>query len=97
MSVVLTVYLFPAGEDQTTYRGALMATFMASQHGGGETKVDFTMKPGERPYYVASIDEATTIPGNYEFRIALLADVQGHVDPHQLDDVIPVRVVTQPT
>src|SRR5688572_31378639 len=92
-SVVLSVYLYAAGESETTYRGAFIAGFMGTGEQKYETKVEYSIKPGQRPYYMAAIGRATTTPGDYEFRIALLAEVAGHADPHQFEEAIPIRVV----
>jgi hypothetical protein len=34
----------------------------------------------------------TEMPGDYEFKMALFAEVSGRSDPHQFDYAIPVRV-----
>jgi hypothetical protein len=60
---------------------------------GHETPVDYNIKPGEPGNFVTSAGLVTSIPGQYEFRMALLADVKGHSDPHQFQQTIPVRVV----
>jgi hypothetical protein len=91
-SVVVTVFLYPAGENETAYRGAFIAGFIGRDEHGFETKVDYSIKPGQRPYYIASIGQATSVEGSYELRIALLADVPGHADPYQFEQAIPVRV-----
>lgn len=96
-SVVASVYLYPAGENATIYRGALMATFMGLDGSGSETKIDYSTKPGERPYYVATVGRVTSAPGNYQFRIAVLAEVAGRTDPRQFEKAIPVQVVPPPT
>jgi hypothetical protein len=94
-SVVVAVYLYPAGGEETTYRGAFLAGFMGS--GGHETKVDYTVKQDERPSFVAAVGRVTRMPGDYQFRMALFAEVPGHTDPHQFEQRIPVRVVAQGT
>ena len=93
MSVVVSVYLYPAGSKETTYKGAFLAGFMGSERGGHETTVDYRIKPDERPSFVAAADRVTRVPGDYEFRMALFAEVPGHTDPHQFEQLIPVRVV----
>lgn len=92
-SVVVSVYLFPAGADPTTYKGAFIAGFMRSGGRPHETKIDYTIKPGQRPSFVSSAGRVTSTPGDYEFQMALFADVPGHADPHQFQQKIPVRVV----
>jgi hypothetical protein len=92
-TAVVSVYLYPAGDAPTTYKGALLAGFMGARPGGYETTVDYSIKPGERPSFVAAIGPVTTVPGDYEFRMALFAEVAGDVDPHQFQQAIPVRVV----
>ena len=95
ISAVVSVYLYPAGENQTTYRGAIMPGFMNEGGPKAESAVEYSLKPGQRPYYVASVGRVTSTPGEYEFRIALLAEVPGHADPHQFQEAIPIRVVSQ--
>jgi hypothetical protein len=92
-TAVVSVYLYPAGDAPTTYKGALLARFMGSGEGGYETALDYSIKPGELPSFVAAIGPVTTVPGDYEFRMALFAEVGGHRDPHQFQQAIPVRVV----
>jgi len=91
-SVVVAVYLFPAGAEQTTYKGAFMAGFMSSGGRAHETKVDYAIKPGNRPSFVSSAGRVTSTPGEYQFQMALFAEVPGHADPHQFQQRIPVRV-----
>ena len=91
-SAVVSVYLYPAGDAPTTYKGALLAGFMGSRPGGYETTVDYSIKPGDRPSFVAAIGLVTTVPGDYEFRMALFAEVGGK-DPRQFQQAILVRVV----
>jgi hypothetical protein len=93
MSVVVSVYLYPAGGEQTTYRGAFLAGFMGTGSGGHETTVDYRVKQDERPSFVASAGRVTRVPGDYQFRMALFAEVPGHTDPHQFEQTIPVRVI----
>ena len=76
ISAVVSVYLYPAGENETTYRGAITAGFIGNER-KPERKLEYTIKPGQRPYYVASIGRVTSTPGDYEFRIARLAEVRG--------------------
>jgi hypothetical protein len=92
-TAVVSVYLYPAGAAPTTYKGAFQAGFMGSRPGGHETSVDYSVKPGERPSFVAAIGPVTAAPGDYEFRMALFAEVAGHSDPHQFEHTVPVRVV----
>jgi hypothetical protein len=42
---------------------------------------------------VASAGRVTRVPGDYQFRMALFAEVPGHTDPHQFEQTIPVRVI----
>ena len=93
MSAVVSVYLYPAGGEPTIYKGAFMSGFMGSSGRGQETKVDYSIKPGQRPSFVSSAGRVTSAPGDYEFRMALFAEVPGHIDPHQFQQTIPVRVV----
>ena len=88
--VVVSVYLYPAGNSPTEYEGAFLSSFMGRGH---ETPVDYNIKPGEPGNFVTSAGLVTSTPGQYEFRMALLADVKGHTDPHQFQQTIPVRVV----
>jgi hypothetical protein len=93
ISVVVSVFLYPAQGAETTYRGAFLSGFMGSRGAGHEVKVDYRIKPGERPSFVAAAGRVTPIPGEYQFRMALFAEVPGHEDPHQFERIIPVRVV----
>lgn len=93
MTVVVSIYLYPAGNVPTTYKGAVLAGFMGSRPGGYETAVDYSIKPGDRPSFVAAIGRVTTVPGDYEVRMALYAEVAGQTEPHQFQQAIPVRVV----
>ena len=93
ISVVVSVFLYPAQGGETTYRGAFLSGFMGSGGAGHEVKVDYRIKPGERPSFVSAAGRVTPVPGDYQFRMALFADVRGHADPHQFEQIIPVRVV----
>jgi hypothetical protein len=84
--------LYPAGET-TTYRGAFLSSFLDSASSDGhETKVDYRIQPGRRPRATSVVGRVTSQPGVYEFRMALLAEVPGHGDPHQFRQSIPVEV-----
>ena len=96
-STVLSVYLYPAGDDPTTYKGVLLAGFMGSGDAGYERQVDYSIKPGDRPSFIAAVGRVTSVPGEYEFRMALFAEVPGHTDPHQFQQNIPVRVLAAST
>ena len=92
MHVVVSVYLYPA-DAKTTYSGAFLSGFTQSAvRRGHEAKVDYTIEPDRRPSFVSSSGRVTSVPGMYEFRMALFADVPGHMDPHQFAQVIPVEV-----
>lgn len=92
MHVVVSVYLYPA-DGKTTYSGAFLSGFTQSGGGKGhETKVDYTVEQGRRPSFISSSGRATSVLGTYQFRMALLAEVPGHTDPHQFEQVIPVQV-----
>ena len=93
ISVVVSVFLYPAQGAETTYRGAFLSGFMGSRGAGHEVKVDYRIKPGERPSFVSAAGRVTPVPGDYQFRMALFADVPGSKDPHQFEQIIPVRVV----
>ena len=92
-STVVSVYLYPAGDEPTTYKGMLLAGFMGSSPAGYERQVDYSIKPGDRPSFIAAIGRATSVPGDYQFQMALFAEVPGHTDPHQFQQTIPVRVL----
>ena len=94
-NVVVSVFLYPAGNEATTYKGAFMAGFMGSAGRGHETKVDYSIKPGQQPSFVSSSGRISAKPGDYEFRMALFAEVSGRRDPHQFQQTIPIRVVAQ--
>ena len=94
VSVVVSIYLLPAGEERTNYHGAVLAGFIPGTTGRGyEKKIDHTIEPGRLPAAFSLISRVTAEPGEYPFDIALFADVQGHVDPHQFTVTVPVRVV----
>ena len=93
MHVVVSVQLYPA-DGKTTYSGAFVSGFTQSASRiGHETKVDYTIETSTRPSFVSSSGRVTTVPGKYEFRMAMFATVAGHTDPHQFEQVIPVEVV----
>ena len=91
-SVVVSVYLFPVASEQTTYKGAFLASFMGSAGRRHEMQVDYTIKPGQNPSFVSSAGRVTSTPGDYDFQMALFAEVPGHADPYQFQQQIPVRV-----
>ena len=70
---------------------------MGSSTSGHETPVDFTLKPGERPGFIASVGRVKPVPGNYEFRVALFAEFPGQTNPRQFQQSIPIRVVAAPS
>jgi hypothetical protein len=93
MSVVVSVYMYDAGAP-TKYSGALQSTFIEAAGGQGyEAKVDYAIEPAELPTGVTASGRVTSTPGERTFRIALLAEVPTHMDPHQFEQSIPVRVV----
>jgi hypothetical protein len=93
MAVVVSVYLYPAGAP-TKYSGAFQSTFIQSAGGRGyEAKVDYSIEPGRLPTAVAAGGRVTSMPGDHEFRIALLGEVPGQMDPHQFEQTVSVRVV----
>jgi hypothetical protein len=93
MAVVVSVYLYPAGAP-TKYSGAFQSTFIQSAGGRGyEAKVDYSIASGGLPSAVAAGGRVTSTLGDHEFRIALLGEVPGQMDPHQFEQTVPVRVV----
>lgn len=77
-----------------TYRGAFLSGFIARSNSiGHETTIDYKSAPRKQPSVIAVFGPVTSTPGSYELRIALLAEVPGHTDPHQYRHGIPVRVV----
>jgi hypothetical protein len=93
MTVVVSVYLYAAGAP-TKYSGAFLSSFTETASARGrETKVDYTITPGRRPTGVSALGRVTSKPDDYEFRMALFAEVRGHTDPHQFEQRVPVRVV----
>jgi hypothetical protein len=93
MAVVVSVYVYPAGAP-TKYSGAFQSTFIQSAGGSGyEAKVDYAIAPGGLPTAVAAGGRVTSRPGDHTFRIALLAEVPGQLDPHQFEQTVPVQVV----
>ena len=94
MAVAISVYMYDAGAP-TKYSGALQSSFIEAAGGRGyEAKVDYSIEPDELPTAVTTAGRLTSSPGDHTFRVALLAEVPGHMDPHQFEQVIPVRVVT---
>jgi hypothetical protein len=92
ISVVVAVYMYPAGAP-TKYSGAFQSTFIQAAGGAGyEAKVDYSSQPGRLPTGSTAGGLVTSAQGNYEFRIALFAEVPAHMDPHQFQETIPVRV-----
>ena len=76
------------------YSGAFQSGFIASaRQTGYEANVDYANEPGKLPTAIAASGLVASKPGDYEFRIALLATVPGHMDPHQFEQMIPVRVL----
>jgi hypothetical protein len=93
MTVVVSVYMYPAGAP-TTYSGAFQSTFIQAAGGGGyEAKADYEIEPGRLPTGVTASGLVTATPGSYEFRIALFAKVPQRMDPYQFQERIPVRVM----
>ena len=80
MSVLVSVYLFPA-EGPTTFQGAFLSGFIPGPgRQGYESKVDYKAEPGKRATAVRVNGLVTDRPGEYPFRTARLADVPGHMD-----------------
>jgi hypothetical protein len=93
MSVAVSVYMYDAGAP-TNYSGALQSSFIEAAGGQGyEAKVDYAIKPAELPTGVTATGRVTSTPGERTLRIALLAEVPNHMDPHQFEQSIPVRVL----
>ena len=94
LSVVVSVYLHPMADAKTTYQGALFAEFLGTTRPTGyERQVDVTIEPGRRPTGLTAAGLVTSTPGRYFFRMALLAQVPMHTDPHQFEQSIPVEVI----
>lgn len=94
VSVVVSVYLHPVADAKTTYQGAFSAEFLSSKAGTGhESQVDITIEPGRTPTGFTVVGRLTSTPGRYFFRMALLAEVPMHSDPHQFEQTIPVDVI----
>ena len=95
VSIVVSVYLHPVADAKTTYQGAFFAEFIATTAiSGYERQVDVAIEPGRKPTGLSVAGRLTSTPGRYFFRMSLLAEVPMHGDPHQLDQTIPVDVVT---
>ena len=84
-----SVFLFPVANEKTSYRGAFLANFLSTR----ESKVDYDVDAGRLPTGMAIAGRVLATPGQYEFRIALFAEVAGHQDPHQYEAIVPVRIV----
>jgi hypothetical protein len=89
VEVAASIYLYAAGV-MTKYRGALMPGFI---QGVRETRVDYDIEPNRRPTGVTTAGRVIAQPGNYDLRLAFLAEVPGRTDPYQFTYSIPVRVV----
>jgi hypothetical protein len=70
---------------------------MGTNDAGYEAKVDYTVREGDRPSFVSATGRVTRIPGDYQFRMALFAEVPGHIDPHQFEHTVPVHVAAAST
>ena len=94
VSVVVSVYLHPVADAKTTYQGAFFAEFLSSAAGSAyERQVDVTIAPGRTPTGFTVAGRLTSTPGRYFFRMALLAKVPMHSDPHEFEQSIPVEVI----
>jgi hypothetical protein len=94
VSVVVTVFLHPAGGAETRYHGAYLVGFMPGPTGrGSERKVDLAIEAGGKARAVSVASRVVDTPGEYPFDVALFADVAGRADPHQFLETITVRVV----
>jgi hypothetical protein len=94
VSVVVSIYLHPVADAETTYQGALIATFMTAGGHQYERQVDVKIEPGQRPTAVTTTGPITSTPGTYVLNLRLLAKVPMHTDPHPFDQAIPVEVVS---
>lgn len=93
VSVVVTVYLHPAGDAETKYHGAFLIGFIPGHTGrGAERKVDFAIPGGAKSRALSVVSRVVDKPGSYPFDIALFANVAGQTDPHQFVDTIVVQV-----
>ena len=94
VSVVVSVYLHPVADATTTYQGAFFAGFMAgATNTGYERHVEVTIEPGRKPTGLTASGHVRSTPGRYFFKMALLAEVPMHTDPHQFEQSIPVEVI----
>jgi len=92
MVVAVSIYMYAAGAP-TKYSGAFQSTFMEAAGGRGyEAKVDYSIEPGRLPTAVTAAGRVTSTPGDHQFRIALLGEVPGRMDPHQFEETVDVRV-----
>ena len=74
----MSVYMNPQGINQ--YSGAFQSSFIQTANKMGyEVKVDYSVEPGRLPTASAASGLVTSTPGDYEFRIALFAELPGHV------------------
>jgi hypothetical protein len=93
VSVVVTVYLHPAGDAETKYSGAFLIGFIPGHTGrGAERKVDFAIPGGAKAKALSIASRVVEQPGTYPFDIALFANVTGQTDPHQFVETIVVHV-----
>ena len=93
-SVVVSVYMYAAGAP-TKYSGAFHSGFIQTANNAGyEAKVDYAVNPGRLPTASTAGGLVTSTAGDYQFRIVLFAEVPGHMDPHQFQETIPLRVTT---
>jgi hypothetical protein len=91
----VSVYLHP-GHLPATFSGAVLIEFVEGPDDslGYELSLrDYRVDPDEKPPAVASAGLVTSVPGEYDVRVALLARTPGRTDPYQISLTIPVRVV----
>ena len=93
LSVVVSIYLFPTADVETTYGGAVVAGFLRASTGRGyERHVNTKITPDQDPVSLTVVGHVVEQPGRYPLDIVLFATVPGHTDPHQYVTNVAVTV-----
>jgi hypothetical protein len=95
----VSVYLHP-GDLRATFTGSVLIEFVdgpVGQRGYEMSVSEYRVDPGDKPPAVGSAGLVTSMPGEYEVRIALIARTAFRRDAYQISMKIPVRVVASET
>ena len=98
LSVVVSIFLFPTANVETTYEGALVAGFIRGSAGRGyERHVNTKITPDQDPVSLTVVGRVVEQPGRYPLDIVLFAAIPGHTDPHQYVTNVAVTVSAAPS